>query len=65
MDQTWVLPNLVVVHNQKGVIHMKGGSRQYYQRHRILLDSGVQPLMLGKATVEGLRLTNVNLEPCL
>jgi hypothetical protein len=31
---------------------------------RILLDSRTQPLMLGKAILEGLRLTDANLEPC-
>jgi hypothetical protein len=32
----------------------------------MLLDFGVQPLMLGKATIDGLRLTNANLDqfPC-
>jgi hypothetical protein len=28
----------------------------------MLLDFGVQPLMLGKATIDGLRLTNANLD---
>jgi len=28
----------------------------------MLLDTGVQPLMLGKATIDGLRLTNVDLD---
>jgi hypothetical protein len=30
----------------------------------VLLDFGVQPLMLGKVVVDGLGLTNVNLHPC-
>ncbi len=30
----------------------------------MLLDFGVQPLMLGKAVVDGIGLTNVNLDPC-
>jgi hypothetical protein len=28
------------------------------------LDFGAQPLMLGKAFIDGLGLTNVDLEPC-
>jgi hypothetical protein len=35
------------------------------QPFRVLLDFGVQPLMLGKVVVDGLGLTNVNLDPCL
>jgi hypothetical protein len=30
----------------------------------VLLDFGVQPLMLGKTTIDGFGLTNVNLGPC-
>ncbi len=29
-----------------------------------MLDSNVQPLMLGKIVVDGLGLTNANLDPC-
>jgi hypothetical protein len=29
-----------------------------------MLDSDVQPLMLGKIVVDGLGLTNANLDPC-
>ncbi len=32
--------------------------------HWVMLDSDVQPLMLGKIVVDGLELTNVNLDPC-
>jgi hypothetical protein len=31
---------------------------------RVLLDFNVQPLMLGKTTVDGLGLTNADLDPC-
>jgi hypothetical protein len=30
----------------------------------VLLDFNVQPLMLGKTTINGLGLINVNLDPC-
>lgn len=42
-----------------------GALKQYYQPPRILLDSRAQPLMLGKITMVGLRLTDADLEPCL
>jgi len=47
------------------VFFRKGGSEQYYQPQRILLNLGAQPLMLGKTLVEGLKLTDANLEPCM
>ncbi len=43
---------------------MKGVLKQYYRPQRILLDLRAQPLMLGKAVMEGLKLTDVDLEPC-
>jgi hypothetical protein len=42
----------------------EGVSGWYYQPHMILLDLKTQPLMLDKTIMEGLGLTNVNLEPC-
>jgi hypothetical protein len=30
----------------------------------VLLDFGAQPLMLGKATIDGLGMTNANVDPC-
>jgi hypothetical protein len=54
----------VVVDNEEGVVQLKGALAQRYQPFRVLLDFGVQPLMLGKATVNGLGLTNVDLDPC-
>jgi hypothetical protein len=43
----------MVVWNQEGVFEMKGVSKQYYRLYKILLDSRVQPFMLGKVTMEG------------
>jgi len=54
----------VVVDNEEGVVQLKGALAQRYQPFRVLLDFGVQPLMLGKATVNGLGLINVDLDPC-
>jgi hypothetical protein len=54
----------VVVDNEEGVVQLKGALAQRYQPFRVLLDFGVQPLMLGKAIVNGLGLINVDLDPC-
>ncbi len=50
--------------NEEGVVQLKGALAQRYQPFRVLLDFGVQPLMLGKAIVNGLGLINVDLDPC-
>jgi hypothetical protein len=52
------------MHDKERVFQLKGASTHQYQPHKVLLDSNVQPLMLGKAIVDGPRLTNVNLNPC-
>jgi len=62
IDQTNVIPKVIIVDNEKG--QLKGASTQWYQPLKVLLDSNVQPLMLGKTTVDGLGLIDVNLDPC-
>jgi len=52
------------VHNEEGMFQLKGASTHWHQPHRVLLDSNVQPLMLGKVTIDGLGLIDVNLDPC-
>jgi hypothetical protein len=42
----------------------KGVLRWHYQPQRVLLDLNVQPLKLNKTTMEGVCLTDANLEPC-
>ncbi len=64
IDQTNVIPKVIIVDNEKGVFQLKGASAQWYQPLKVLLDSNVQPLMLGKTIVDGLGLTDVNLDPC-
>ncbi len=54
---------LLVVHNEKGVFQLKGALTHKYWPHKVLLDFSVQPLMLGKVVIEGLKLINVDLEP--
>jgi hypothetical protein len=64
IDQTNVILEVVVVHNEEGMFQLKGASTHWHQPHRVLLDSNVQPLMLGKVTIDGLGLIDVNLDPC-
>ncbi len=52
----------MVVHNEEGMVHLRGASTCRYWPLIMLLDFGVQPLMLGKATIDGLRLTNADLD---
>ncbi len=51
------------MHNEEGMFQLKGASTCWHQPHRVLLDSSVQPLMLGKAIINGLGLTNVKFGP--
>jgi hypothetical protein len=53
-----------VIHNEDGVFQLRGVLGQCYGSQRILLDLGVQLLMLGKVLEEGLGLINVDLELC-
>ncbi len=64
IDQTNVLFRVVVVHNE-GVVQLKGASTQWYIAFRVLLNFGIQPLMLGKAVVDGIGLIIADLDPCL
>jgi hypothetical protein len=64
IDQASVIHGVVVVHNEEGVVQLKGASARRYRPLRVLLDFGVQPLMLGKTIVDGLGLTNANLDSC-
>jgi hypothetical protein len=64
IDQTNVIHRFVVVHNEEGVVQLKWALACWYQPLSVLLNFGVQPLMLGKATVDGLGLIDADLDPC-
>jgi hypothetical protein len=64
INQDNVILGVVVVHNEKGMFQLRGASACRYRPLRVLLDSNVQPLMLGKIVINGLGLTDVNLDPC-
>ena len=50
--------------NSKGVLQIVGRHGKVFTPRRVLLDSGAQPLMLGKAAIEGLELRKRALEKC-
>jgi hypothetical protein len=64
IDQASVIHGVVIVHNEKGMFQLRGALACWYQPHKVLLDSSVQPLILGKVIVDGLRLIDVNFDPC-
>ncbi len=52
------------MHNEEGMFYLKVASTSQYRLiHKVLLDSSVQPLMLGKTIINGFGLINVNLDP--
>jgi hypothetical protein len=64
IDRINVIHEVMVMHNEKGMFELRGALTCQYQPHRVLLDSGVQPLMSGKAVVDGFGLTDVDFDPC-
>jgi hypothetical protein len=47
--------------DNEGMFQLKGPLAQWYQPLKVLLDSNVQPLMLGKTIVDGLGLIDADL----
>ncbi|CAM6104818.1 unnamed protein product [Calypogeia fissa] len=64
IDRARVAPQVVMVDNRSGVFQMVSPAGQVYRPDRILLDSGAQPLMLGKAVCIGLGIRRLEIEPC-
>jgi hypothetical protein len=50
--------------NRSGIFRLVSPTGQVYRPNRVLLDSGAQPLMLGKTTCIGLGIRRSELEPC-
>lgn len=57
INQVNVIPNVMVVHNEKGIFELRGISTRQYWPHKVLLDFGVQPLLLDKDIVDNIGLT--------
>ncbi|CAM6111262.1 unnamed protein product [Calypogeia fissa] len=64
IDRARVAPQVVMVDNRSGIFQMVSPAGQVYRPDRILLDSGAQPLMLGKAACIGLGIRRSEIEPC-
>jgi hypothetical protein len=64
IDRTNVIHGVVVMHNEDGVVQLKGALARRYQPLKVLLDYGVQPLMLSKTTIDGLGLIDGDIDPC-
>jgi hypothetical protein len=52
------------VDNQSGIFQLVSPTGQVYRPHQVLLDSGAQPLMLGRVACIGLGIQRSELELC-
>ncbi|OAE18202.1 hypothetical protein AXG93_406s1700 [Marchantia polymorpha subsp. ruderalis] len=64
IDRESVVPGVSMVDNQSGVFCLMSATGQVYVPARVLLDSGAQPLMLGKTACISLGVRRSELEPC-
>jgi hypothetical protein len=62
IERSSISPGVVVVDNSQGIFQLIGPKGKVFVPRRVLLDSGVQPLMLGASVVAGLELTKDTLE---
>ncbi|PTQ27347.1 hypothetical protein MARPO_0204s0011, partial [Marchantia polymorpha] len=65
IDRERVVPGVCMVDNRSGVFRLVSAIGQVYILARVLLDSGAQPLMLGKIACISLGVRRSELEPCL
>jgi hypothetical protein len=64
IDHERLTPGVCMLDNRSGIFWLVTPTGQVYRPDRVLLDSGAQPLMLGKATCIGLGIRRSELEPC-
>ncbi|BBN19983.1 hypothetical protein Mp_8g15430 [Marchantia polymorpha subsp. ruderalis] len=64
IDRESIVPGVCMVDNRSGLFRLVSSTGQVYVRARVLLDSGAQPLMLGKAACISLGIRRSELEPC-
>jgi len=57
-------PGVCMLDNRNGIFRLVSPTGQVYKPHRVLLDSGAQPLMLGKAACISLGIRRSKLELC-
>jgi hypothetical protein len=64
IDHERLTPSVCMLDNQSGIFWLVSPTSQMYRPDRVLLDSGAQPLMLGKAICIGLGIRRLKLESC-
>ncbi|PTQ47194.1 hypothetical protein MARPO_0008s0049 [Marchantia polymorpha] len=64
IDRESIVPGVCMVDNRSGLFRLVSSTGQVYVPARVLLDSGAQPLMLGKAACISLGIRRSELEPC-
>ncbi len=64
IDRERFTPDVCMLDNRNGIFRLVSPTGQVYRLDRVLLDSGAQPLMLGKATCIGLGIRRSELQPC-
>jgi hypothetical protein len=64
IDRERLTPGVCMLDNWSGIFQLVSPTSQMYRPDWVLLDSGAQPLMLGKATCIGLGIRRSKLEPC-
>jgi hypothetical protein len=64
IDRERFTPDVCMLDNRNGIFWLVSPTGQVYRLDRVLLDSGAQPLMLGKATCIGLGIRRSELQPC-
>jgi hypothetical protein len=62
IERSSISPRVVVVDNPQGIFQLVGPKGKVFVPRRVLLDSGVQPLMLGAFVIVGLEFTKHTLE---
>jgi hypothetical protein len=64
IDRDMLTPSVCMLDNRSGILQLVSPMGHVYRPNQVLLDSGAQPLMLGKASCIGLGIRRSELEPC-
>jgi hypothetical protein len=64
IDRERLTPSVCMLYDRSGIFRLVSPTGQVYKPDRVLLDSGAQPLMLGKAACIGLGIRRSELELC-
>lgn len=64
IERTLIRPNVILLDNRNKVLRMVGPAGKEYFLERVMLDSGAQPLMLGRSVFHGLGMKKSDLDKC-